>query len=75
MVVAATEAQSLFTRARDETEMRIMADERASFAARVRLWRQTPHLDAEPFGYRRALTSAESAEWRERTESTGGCAV
>jgi hypothetical protein len=72
MAFVAAEAQSLFTRSDNEIETRVMGEERARFASQVRSWLATPDLQAEPIGYRRVLTRAESAEWRERLEARWG---
>jgi len=72
MVLAAAEAQSLLTRSDSEIETRVMADERARFATQVRSWLVTADLYAEPVGYRRTLTTAESVDWRERVAARWG---
>jgi hypothetical protein len=67
LVSAAEQAQSAFTLPpQGEIEAEVMGDERRRFGAAVRAWVSLPGLRTEPLGYRRVLTSEESAQWRGR---------
>ncbi|MEV4713839.1 hypothetical protein [Micromonospora sp. NPDC049374] len=70
---AAFSAQSPFTDPPGgPIQAEVMADERGLFSAAVERWIAIPDLEAEPLGYRRVLTSAESSDWRARLQARWG---
>ncbi|GHJ47120.1 hypothetical protein Cs7R123_44620 [Catellatospora sp. TT07R-123] len=69
---AGSEAGSVFTQPDDEVEARAIAQERARFLQQVQQWATMPELPADPVGYRRVMTTAESMYWRERLQERFG---